>query len=64
MPSLFIGGAMIDKVERLHKQMSELSLGDLLLLAGQAVNLPMDDQRIDLILKYVEIALTKRKLNK
>lgn len=53
---------MSERVEKLHKQMSEMSLGDLLLLAGQAVNLPMDEQRTDLILKYVEIALTKRKL--
>lgn len=49
-------------VEKLHEQMSSLSLGDLLLLAGQAVNLPMDDNRLDMILKYVEIALINRKM--
>jgi ubiquinone/menaquinone biosynthesis C-methylase UbiE len=49
-------------VEKLHEKMSSLSLGDLFLVAGQAINLPMDDKRIDLILKYVEIAMVKRKL--
>lgn len=53
---------MSQRVEKLHEQMISLSLGDLLLVAGQAVNLPMSDDRIDLILKYVEVALTKRKL--
>lgn len=48
-------------VQKLHDQMRALSLGDLLLLAGQAANLPMDDKRLDLILKYVEIALVERK---
>jgi hypothetical protein len=55
---------MSENVERIHKQISELSFGDLLLLAGNAVNMPMDEERIDLILKYVEIALTLRKINK
>lgn len=52
----------MNDVQKLHEQMSSLSLGDLLLLAGQAVNLPMDDNRLDLILKYVEIALINRKM--
>lgn len=55
---------MTENIEKLHKQMLELSLGDLLILAGQAVNLPMDDKRIDIILKYVEVALIKRKIEK
>ena len=49
-------------IEHLHDKIIKLSLGDLLLLAGQAVNYPMDDDRLDIILKYVEIALVKRKL--
>lgn len=49
-------------VEKLHEQITEMSLGDLLLLAGQAVNLPLDNKRLDIILKYVEIALAKRKI--
>ena len=53
---------MNQNIEDLHKQMTALSLGDLLLLAGQAANLPMDDKRLDLILKYVEIALSQRKV--
>lgn len=55
---------MSANVEELNKQMLGLSLGDLLLLAGQAVNLPLEEKRVDLILKYVEIALTKRNLSK
>lgn len=55
---------MSDNVEKLHEQMSSLSLGDLLLLAGQAVNLSMSEERLDLILKYVEIALDKRKIKR
>ena len=51
-------------VEKLHNEIINLSLGDLLLLAGQAANLPMRDDRLDVILRYVEIALTKRKLER
>ena len=53
---------MSQNVEKLHESMRSLSLGDLLLLAGQAANLPMDDKRLDLILQYVEIALMRRKI--
>lgn len=49
-------------IEKLHKQITQMSLGDLLLLAGQAVNTPLDNKLLDIILKYVEIALAKRKL--
>ena len=66
-----LGEAMTDNsikptsnIENLHKQMIDLSLGDLLLVAGQAVNMKMDDKRLDLILKYVEIALAKRKIKR
>ncbi len=49
-------------IERLYKTMSEMSLGDILIVAGQAVNMKMDKKRVDLILRYVNIALSKRKL--
>lgn len=48
------------KVENLHKEMSEMSLGDLCLLCGQAINMGFDEQRIDLMLKYLKIAIAKR----
>lgn len=51
-------------VQKLHEQLINMSLGDLLLLAGQAANLPVGKEKLDIILRYVEIALTKRKLNK
>lgn len=53
---------MSNRVEQLHKEMSTMSLGDLLLVAGQAINMGMDKERVGLILKYVEIAITKWRL--
>lgn len=52
----------MNDVEKLHEQMMDLSLGDLFLVAGQAINLGMDGKRTDIILKYVELAMVKRKL--
>lgn len=50
----------MSNVEKLHEKMSALSLGDLLLIAVQAINLGMDDKRVDLILKYVKMGLIAR----
>lgn len=55
---------MSERVDKLHKEMSEMSLGDLLLVAGQAVNFGMSDDRVDLILKYVENAITRRQIKR
>lgn len=49
-------------IEKLHKDMSEMSLGDLLILAGTAVNMKLDKKRLDIIFHYVERGLMKRKL--
>lgn len=53
---------MSDKIKELDAQIKSLSLGDLLLLTGQAVNMGMDKERVELLLKYLEIALLQRKL--
>lgn len=53
---------MKDKVEELHEQLMVMGLGDLLLLAGQAVNLPMPDNKVEMLLKYVEVAIWKWKM--
>lgn len=51
-------------VEKLHEQLISMSLGDLLLLAGQAVNMGMPKEKTVLILKYVDIAIVKYRLDK
>ena len=48
-------------IKKLHKQMMDMSLGDILLLAGDAVNMGMDKRRLDIILKYVEMKLDLRR---
>lgn len=53
---------MSTNVEDLHKQITEMPLGDLLLLAGQAVNMGMEKEKVDLILRYVELKIGARKL--
>jgi hypothetical protein len=55
---------MSEKIEHLHNQISSLPLGDLLLLASQAVNMPLPDIKIDIILKYVEIAIVTRRIER
>lgn len=54
----------MSNVKELHEQMIDMSLGDLLILAGQAVNMKMPYDRLKLIFKYVEIAMVKFKLEK
>jgi len=46
-------------VQKLHEQIVSMELGDLLLLAGQAVNMGMDPKKVTLILRYVENAVAK-----
>ena len=55
---------MSAKVQKLHEEMSTMSLSDILLLAHQAVNFPMPDEKLDLILKYVEMAISMRRIRK
>lgn len=55
---LFIGENMSD-IEKLHEKISNLSLGDLCILCGSAINSNMDQKKIDLLLHYLEIALHK-----
>jgi hypothetical protein len=49
-------------VEELHQQMMSMTLGDLCLLCGQAINLGFDKERVDLMLKYLELKMRVRKL--
>jgi hypothetical protein len=52
-------------VEVLHDKISKLPLADLCLLCGNAIKSEMDKAKIDMLLTYLEIALTKeRYLNK
>jgi hypothetical protein len=53
---------MSPETKKLFNKIQNLSLGDLCLLCGQAINMGMDKQRVDLILKQLEIAMLKRKL--
>ena len=54
---------MSERVDKLHEQMSQMALGDLLLVTGQAINLmQLPDNKIDMLLKYVEIAIVKRRI--
>lgn len=38
-------------VEKIHEQISTMSLGDTLLLCGQAANLPMPREKLTILLK-------------
>lgn len=49
-------------IKKLHEQIAEMSLGDLCLLCGQALNMNMSKARTDVLLQYLDIALVKRKL--
>ena len=49
-------------VEDLHKELMSMTLGDLCLLCGQAINQGFDKERVDLMLKYLELKMRVRKL--
>lgn len=55
---------MKDIVVKLHEEISSMSLGDLCLLAGQAINMGMERKKVDIILSYLEVALIKHSLEK
>lgn len=48
-------------IEELHDKISKLSLADLCLLCGNALKNDMEKKKIDLLLHYLEIALTKER---
>ena len=45
----------------MHEKISKLSLGDLCLLVGNAINEKMDDKKIEILLIYLETAIIKEK---
>lgn len=52
-------GAKMSDVEKLHEKISSMSLGDLCLLCGNAINIGMEKSKVEMLLQYLEIALTK-----
>ena len=48
-------------VEKLHDKISNMALGDLCLLCGQAINNKFDERKIEMLITYLEIAITKEK---
>ena len=51
-------------IKKLHEEISSMSLGDCLLLCGQAANMPMPREKLLILLKYAEIAIAKYILEK
>lgn len=51
-------------VEKMHKKISNIALGDLCLLCGQAINNKIDDRTVEILLKYLEIAIGKEYLRR
>lgn len=51
----------MSNVNELHEKISKLSLGDLCLLVGNAINEKMDDKKIEILLIYLETAIIKEK---
>ena len=56
--------ANMSDVEKLHNQIKQMSLGDLCLVVGEAINLRMDEKRVDILLKYLERKIALRSIYK
>lgn len=53
---------MSPEAQKLADEIRKLSLSDLLLMASQAIELGIEEKRLMIILRYVEIAIEERRL--
>ena len=51
-------------VKELHEKICNMSLGDLLIVCGHAVNMDFPDSKLEVLFEYLDIALIKRRLRK
>lgn len=51
-------------VKELHDKICNMSLGDLLIVCGHAVNMNFPDSKLQILFEYLDIALIKRRLGK
>jgi hypothetical protein len=54
----------MSNVQELHEKMSRMKLEELMLAAIQAIEIGMEEKRLDLILQYVETKIKIRRITR
>lgn len=55
--------AVSANIEKLHNQIKEMSLGDLMIVIGSSINMKMEKKRVEIMMHYLEEKLLRYKLN-